>query len=79
MVPEAVDHAGIIVYGNLFEYGDLGVLKTEVAPDKDPVSKYPVFSLRSREKVGETNTSQEEFEKWVAVQNDTEFRYVLKI
>jgi len=30
MVPEAVDHVGIIVYGYLYEYGDQGILKTLV-------------------------------------------------
>ena len=31
MVPEAVDHVGVIVFGYLYEYGDLGILKTVVS------------------------------------------------
>lgn len=30
MVPEAVDHVGIVVYGHLYEFGDLGILRTVV-------------------------------------------------
>jgi hypothetical protein len=31
MVPEAVDHVGIIVFGYLYEYGDQGILRTLVS------------------------------------------------
>lgn len=30
MVPEAIDHVGVVVYGYLYEFGDLGILKTPV-------------------------------------------------
>lgn len=30
MVPEAVDHVGLVVYGHLYEFGDLGILSTVV-------------------------------------------------
>jgi hypothetical protein len=31
MIPEAIDHVGVVVYGYLYEYGDLGILKTAVS------------------------------------------------
>ncbi|ODM97796.1 hypothetical protein Ocin01_08868 [Orchesella cincta] len=74
MVPEAIDHVGIIVYGHLYEYGDLGVLRSVVPLESDPKSKYPVFQLRSRETLGETTKTQEEFEAWVAEQNEGPFQ-----
>ncbi|OXA63685.1 uncharacterized protein LOC110863020 [Folsomia candida] len=74
MVPEAVDHVGVIVFGFLYEYGDLGILKTAAPLQSSPKSKYPVFYLRSREKLGDTAKSQEEFEEWVDVMNQTDFQ-----
>ena len=77
MVPEAVDHVGVIVYGQLYEYGDLGILKSPVPLKSNPKSKYPVFYLRSRERLGETKVLHEEFESWVASQNQDAFRLEL--
>ncbi|CAL8123019.1 unnamed protein product [Orchesella dallaii] len=74
MVPEAVDHVGIVVYGHLYEYGDLGILRTIVPLESDPKSKYPVFQLRSREALGETPKTQEEFEAWTEEQNEGPFQ-----
>lgn len=74
MVPDAVDHVGIVVYGHLYEFGDLGVLNTVVPLGGNPKSKYPVFQLRSRELLGETKKTQEEFEAWVDEQNEGPFQ-----
>jgi hypothetical protein len=74
MVPEAVDHVGIIAYGQLYEFGDLGILRTPITLKSNPKSKYPVFYLRSREKLGETKVMYEEFENWVTSLNQEEFK-----
>jgi len=74
MVPEAVDHVGLIVFGYLYEYGDLGILKTAAPLQSSPESKYPVFTLRSREKLGDTEKTQKEFEEWIEVMNQSEFQ-----
>jgi hypothetical protein len=48
----------------------------QVPLQNDPVSKYPVFYLRSRDKVGETEITQDEFETWIALMNETDFQCV---
>lgn len=50
----------------------------KVPLESDPKSKYPVFQLRSREIMGETTKTQEEFEAWIAEQNEGPFQYVGK-
>ncbi|CAG7829860.1 unnamed protein product [Allacma fusca] len=72
-VPEFIDHVGIKVFGYLYEYGDCGILRTKVPNDGNPVSKYPTFSLRAVENVGETSKTREEFESWILEQNRGEF------
>ncbi|CAG7829863.1 unnamed protein product [Allacma fusca] len=75
VAPDSIDHIGIKIFGNLYEYGDLGILTSPLPEDDSELkSKYPAFSLRSLEELGYTNRTMEEFDAWVEEMNNSDFK-----
>ncbi|CAG7829859.1 unnamed protein product [Allacma fusca] len=74
LAPESMEHVAIKIFGSLYEYGDWGILKTEIPDSGKLKSRYPVGKVRNLHKLGETTKTREEFEAWIEELNQGDFK-----